>query len=228
MSGYSTQRYPNRSEALEVVASHLGQVLESALANHHRVTFGVCGGRTAEVLFPMLSELPLNWNSVDVLLIDERWVATHSDQSNEKLVRDTLLHSHGSAATVVGLKTDHNSAREALGAVEQRLDQGLLPIDVLFVSMGDDGHIASLFPQGVENSETRRKVVASSSPLPPHERISLAPWVLKGAKRIILPVFGEKKQALFDKVTQQGPSAEYPVRHVLRHDDTRCEVFLAP
>ena len=228
MSGYSTQRYPTRSEALEIVASHLGQILESALHNHKRITFGVCGGRTAGVLFPMLSELPLNWESVDVLLIDERWVATQSDQNNEKLVRDTLLQNHGSAATVVGLKTHHDCAPEALDAVEQRLDQGLLPIDVLFVSMGDDGHIASLFPQGAENSETRRKVVASSSPLAPHERISLAPWVLKGAKRIILPIFGEKKQALFDKLTRQAPSAEYPVWHVLSHDDTRCEVFLAP
>jgi len=228
MSGCSVQRYPTRLEALQTVATCVRQTLESVLRNDNRVTFGVCGGRTAEALFPMLAELPLNWESVDVLLIDERWVNTHSDQSNEKLVRDTLLQSHGAAATVVGLKTHHDSAPEALGAVEQRLDQGLLPIDVLFVSMGDDGHIASLFPQGAENSETRRKVVASSSPLAPHERISLAPWVLKGAKRIILPIFGEKKQALFDKVTRQDPSTEYPVWHVLSHDDTRCEVFLAP
>ena len=228
MSGFSVQRYPTRWEALQTVATCVRQTLESVLRNDNRVTFGVCGGRTAEALFPMLAELPLNWESVDVLLIDERWVNTHSDQSNEKLVRDTLLQSHGAAATVVGLKTHHDSAPEALGAVEQRLDQGLLPIDVLFVSMGDDGHIASLFPQGVENSETRQKVVASSSPLAPHERISLAPWVLKDAKRIILPIFGEKKQALFDKVTRQDPSTEYPVWHVLSHDDTRCEVFLAP
>ena len=91
MSGYSVQRYPTRSEALEAVASHLGQALESALRNDNRVTFGVCGGRTAEALFPMLAELPLNWDSVDVLLIDERWVSSESAKSNEKLVRDTLL-----------------------------------------------------------------------------------------------------------------------------------------
>ena len=155
MSGYSTQKYPTRSEALEGIASHLGRVLESALANHNRVTLGVCGGRTAEALFPMLSGLPLNWDSVDVLLIDERWVPSESAKSNEKLVRDTLLQSHASAATVVGLKTHHDSAPEALDAVEQRLDQGMLPIDAPFVSMGDDGHIALLFPQGAENSETR-------------------------------------------------------------------------
>ena len=124
MSGYSVQRYPTRSEALEAVASHLGQALESAMRNDNRVTFGVCGGRTAEALFPMLAELPLNWDSVDVLLIDERWVDTQSDQSNEKLVRDKLLQRHGSAATVVGLKTHHDSAAEALDAVERRLDQG--------------------------------------------------------------------------------------------------------
>ena len=155
MPGYSTQRYPTRPEVLETVANHLGQTLESALRKQNRITFDVCGGRTAEALFPMLAELPLSWDSVDVLLIDERWVVTQIDQSNEKLVRNTLLQSHGFAATVVGLKTHHDCAWKALDAVEQRLDQGMLPIDAPFVSMGDDGHIALLFPQGAENSETR-------------------------------------------------------------------------
>ena len=91
MSGFSVQRYPTRWEALQTVATCVRQTLEFALANHHRVTFGVCGGRTAEVLFPMLAESPLNWDSVDVLLIDERWVSSESAKSNEKLVRDTLL-----------------------------------------------------------------------------------------------------------------------------------------
>ena len=174
MSRYSAE-VSTCSKALETLASHLGQLLQSALANHHRVTFGVCGGRTTEALFPMLSELPLNWESVDVLLIDERWVpsesATMKNWCGTHCCRVTFCCHSGWAQNPSRL------CSEALDAVEQRLDQRLLPIDVLFVSMGDDGHIASLFPQGAENLETGRKVVASSSPLAPHERISLAPWV---------------------------------------------------
>ena len=112
--------------------------------------------------------------------------------------------------------------------MEQRLDQLNLPIDVLLISMGDDGHIASLFPGGVENSEACKRVIATTSPLPPHERISLSPWVLRDSRHIILPVFGETKRALFDQVIQQGPSEDYPVRHVLDHEGVRCDVFLAP
>ena len=148
------------------------------------------------------------------------------ESDGEKALRES--DEANRAAARAAQEAARRAAAEALAAVERRLDQGMLPIDVLFVSMGDDGHIASLFPEGVENSETRRKVVAASSPRPPHERISLAPWVLQGATRIILPIFGDKKQALFDRVIQQDLSTEYPVWHVLCHDDPRCEVFLAP
>ena len=163
-----------------------------------------------------------------MVLVDERWASTESVESNEKLVRDNLLRGHATAATLVGLKTHQDRAVDALDAVEQRLDKVELPIDVLLISMGDDGHIASLFPNGTENSENDRRVVATTSPRPPHERISLSPWVLRSSQRIILPVFGEGKQALFDQAIQQGPNTDYPVRHVLTQTDARCEVFFAP
>ena len=228
MPGYSLKSYPKRLEALDVVAKYLVQLLESALQHKSRITFGVCGGRSAEALFPLLAASSFPWTSIDVVLVDERWVSTQSAESNEKLVRDNLLQGHASAATLVGLKTHQDRAVDALDAVEQRLDRVELPIDVLLISMGDDGHIASLFPNGTENSENDRRVVATTSPLPPHERISLSPWVLRNSQRIILPVFGEGKQALFNQAIQEGPTTEYPVRHVLTQTDARCEVFLAP
>jgi len=213
---------------LDTVAKTLAKALGAALHEHGRVTVGVCGGRSAGELFPLLAACPLPWASVDVLLVDERWVPTQSSESNEKLVRDSLLQDRASVATLVGLKTGHDRAADALDAVEQRIDQLKLPIDVLLISMGDDGHIASLFPRGVENSEARKRVVATTAPLPPHERISLSPWVLRDSRHIILPVFGETKYTLFDQVIQQGPSEDFPVWHVLDHEGVRCDIFLAP
>ena len=228
MSSHSVETYPTRAQALDPITKSLVKALESALQHKSRTTFGVCGGRSAEALFPLLAASSLPWTSIDVVLVDERWVSTQSVESNEKLVRDNLLQGHATAATLVGLKTHHDRAVDALDAVEQRLDKVELPIDVLLISMGDDGHIASLFPSGVENGQNHRRVVATTSPLPPHERISLSPWVLRNSQRIILPVFGEGKQALFNKAIQEGPTTEYPVRHVLTQTDARCEVFLAP
>jgi len=228
MSGYSVKSYPTRTEALGAVTKTLQSALQSALQEQDRIVFGVCGGRSAEALFPLLAASLLPWASIDVVLVDERWVSTQSPESNEKLVRDSLLQGHASTTALVGLKTHHDRAVDALQAVEQRLDQVGLPIDVLLISMGDDGHIASLFPGGVENVEENRKVVATTSPFAPQERISLSPWVLRNAQRIILPVFGEGKRTLFDQVIQRGSSTDYPVRHILNKPDRPCEVFLAP
>ena len=98
MPGYSVHRYPTRSQALDTVAKALTTALEAALQEHGRVTVGVCGGRSADELFPLLAASPLPWASVDILLVDERWVPTQSSESNEKLVRDSLLQDRASVA----------------------------------------------------------------------------------------------------------------------------------
>ena len=102
-----------------------------------------------------------------------------------------------------------------------------VPFDVVFLGMGDDGHIASLFPGGRENEERARLVAASTAPVQPVERISLSPGALAQARHIILPVIGAAKRVVLDKALTPGPVSNFPVRHVLTSQSPSCELFLA-
>ena len=224
---YSMLEFSSGDQAIGAASMRLEQILKQILALRGEVSLGVCGGSTATSLFPILSQCRLDWTDVHIFLVDERWVPIDNDDSNEKLVRSLLLQGPAAAARFYGLKTRHRSAKNALNEVEQRLVDLGVPFDVLFLGMGDDGHIASLFPGGPENEERVRLVAASTAPIQPVERISLSPGALGQARHIILPVIGSAKRVVLDKALALGPVSRFPVRHVLTSQSTSCELFLA-
>ena len=223
----SMNEFSSGHQAIGAAATRLEQILKQSLALRGKASLGVCGGRTASALFPVLSQCHLDWANVHIFLVDERWVPIDDDDSNERLVRRLLLQGPAAAARFYGLKTRHASAKNALNEVEQRLVDLGVPFDVVFLGMGDDGHIASLFPGGCENEERTRLVAASTAPVQPVERISLSPGALDQARHIILPVIGATKRAVLDKALTPGPVSRLPVRHVLTGQSASCELFLA-
>jgi 6-phosphogluconolactonase len=101
----------------------------------------------------------------------------------------------------------------AAAAYEQQLPNKL---DVLLLSVGEDGHIASLFPNGDALYETKRQVVSVSAPKPPHERLTVTPPVLAQAENIFVLAIGVAKAAILQQA-QLAPQeiANLPARLVL-------------
>ena len=62
------------------------------------------GGRTPVPLLEALSGLKLDWSSVDLTLVDDRWVEPSHEDSNEKLVRVHLIKNKAKKINFVPLK----------------------------------------------------------------------------------------------------------------------------
>ena len=77
----------------------------------------------------------------------------------------------------------------------------LLPasIDLLLLSVGEDGHIASLFPYSPALHETQRLVVPVVGLKAPFHRITITPLVIKSAKEVIVIAEGKKKREVYEK-----------------------------
>lgn len=143
------RRFPDAAALAEALAGHVADALAHRIANGARAALAVSGGRTPQRFFAALSARRIDWQSVDVTLVDERWVGEESDRSNARLVREHLLRGPAAAARFVPLYSDAEPTPEmARATVESRIAAMPLPFSAVVLGMGEDGHTASLFPEG--------------------------------------------------------------------------------
>jgi len=174
------------------------------------------GGRSAELLYTAWAALPEfdTLRNVRFYFGDERCVPPDHSQSNYGLAMRTLFcHGVPQNCTVTRMAAEQPDHAAAAAAYEQTLPARL---DVLLLSVGEDGHIASLFPQSEALSETRRRVIAITAPKPPHDRLTVAPSVIAEAKHVFVMALGETKAAVFQRAKTEPQSvADLPARLVL-------------
>lgn len=189
-------------------ASMLADALRKAIAERGAASLAVAGGRTPEAAFRHLSDEDLDWSSVAVTLVDERWVEPSSPDSNERLVRQTLLRGRAGSARFIPMKSASPQPDEAGFAAA--LPPG--PFDAVLLGMGEDGHFASLFPdspalaQGLDLDSAKRVIAVPRADVgaPPQPRLSLTLAEIARAGLIVLLVKGREKQDVIDRAQREG------------------------
>jgi len=94
---------------------------------------------------------------------------------------------------------------EAAMAYERLLD--LAPMHVVLLGMGNDGHVASLFP-GNDIAPTGRRAIPVISPRRPLERVSMSLTAINESAQVLLLVTGAGKARIVREVHDQIQSGE--------------------
>jgi len=183
--------------AAEEAADAIASALRDAVLERGSATFIASGGRTPEPVYDMLARADLPWDKVRVTLTDERWVDAQSADSNERMVRDRLFVERAEAASFVPLKSAHATPKEAAAHVERALGPTLLA-DVVLLGMGEDGHVASLFPGGPVLAEGLVVGVDAADPAPPQPRLSLTMQSLQPRRLTVLLISGQAKRRVLE------------------------------
>lgn len=226
-------RFPDATALAHALSGEIEVDLREAIGARGAASLVLSGGRTPRRLYEQLGAEKLDWTKVWVTLADERWVETTSDQSNEKLVRDTLLKGEAAAARFSGLKNPAPTPEAGADWATRALQRIPRPFDVVVLGMGDDGHTASLFPGSLAlaralDPSAAPACVAVNSLTAPHARMSMNLAALLDARRIILHIEGEQKWQVYLRARSPGAAAELPVRAVLHRKETPVDVFWAP
>jgi len=201
--------FPNIEQLSRAFADFAATTLQNTLSQKQHATLVVPGGNTPRHYLPALAKCKLPWDRITVTLSDERWVDVNDAQSNEHLVKQCLMQYLPQHARFVGLKTQHDSPFDAIETIHQRLDRLPLPVSLTVLGLGEDGHIASLFPGMNPDSLSASHCVAVAPPIAPSLRVSLSLEMLANSERIVLVVTGEKKRLLLDKLTRH-PDSKIP------------------
>lgn len=207
--GVASHLAETQEAVAQTLADHVAECLRLQLAEKPEATLVVSGGSTPLPFFRALREKPLEWARVKVALADERWVPESDPASNVALVKSELLQGAAADARFVLFHYENKDPLDALPELEAAAAELTLPIDVLVLGMGNDGHTASLFPDAPElasamNPKGERRVMVMTPPSQEHQRVTLTLPVLAQARFKALHLKGE------DKIATLARAADVP------------------
>lgn len=199
-----------------LAAARIQNEVALVLAERGRCSVMLTGGRSASQLYAAWSGLPAFHKSqgVDFYFGDERCVAPDDVESNYGLAMKTLFCKGVPKGCKVFRMEADGSDRELAA---RRYDK-LLPeqIDVLLLGVGDDGHVASLFPQSLAVKEYGRNVMPVVGPRAPHERLTITPQVTSRARKLFVLATGSiKARVLAEALRDTDDIQSLPVRLAL-------------
>jgi 6-phosphogluconolactonase len=167
----------------EEIASWLhGRLSDALAAGGGRVAISVPGGSTPFPILERLAAMELDWPRLTIWPGDDRAVPENHPASNAGRIRAQL---------------------EPLGAKVMALGETSDPphFALVWLGMGGDGHIASLFPNTDPRVDDPRKLRRlTPDPLPPEapfDRVSLTIAALLDSDELLFVIRGKDKQALF-------------------------------
>jgi 6-phosphogluconolactonase len=173
-----------------------------------RGTFSVAlsGGSTPKALYSLLASDPalraqVPWDKMYVFFGDERHVGPDDPQSNFRMAREAMFSkSPLKSEQVFRIKGEYPEAEQAAKEYERdirshfKLAEGQFPrFDLVFLGMGEEGHVASLFPGTKALQENRRIVVHNWVGKVLMDRITLTAPAINNAANIISLVKGAEK-----------------------------------
>lgn len=232
VSMYTLNDFESKAQLDAALADKVCQLLESAIATKGKASIAVSGGSTPKDFFKILSNKAIDWKKVTITLADERWVELTSDASNTRLVHENLLQNKASAAKFFHLKQGEHLCEETLADLNIAADSALLPLDVVILGMGEDGHTASLFPcsdqivEGLDVSNTK-SLMRVEPKTAPNQRITFSFAALKQSKHVFLHVCGDNKKQVLDKALSNSDIFEMPIRAFLHNDEINTQVYWA-
>jgi len=215
-----------RDACLQALAADLLTQIQATLAQQACATLILPGGSSPQALLPLLRP-QLDSQPINLTPSDERWVPAQAAESNWQLLQQGLPR-----ANCLDPRQGATLAEAALSWSEQLAQWP--PFSAVLLGMGEDGHIASLFPgmpglTAALDPDAEPAALPALAPQEPRERLSLNLAMLQRGQWLGLLAFGERKRELIDAVLADQPSTHgLPLYAWLQRSPLPVNIYWAP
>ena len=222
--------FTDKAELEVILAKEISQKLEQEIKNKGEANLLVSGGSTPKKLYEILSNTEIDWNHVSIGLIDERFVATDSDESNELLIKNTLLKNKAADAKFIGMVFNINDYEENLNIAISKNKAFYKSITCSILGMGLDGHTASLFPNSQEEYTDDsiygdKMIINTRATSEPSNRISYTKAKILSSKHLFLYFNGKEKLDVFNSAKENKNSSIKPISSFIHQNIKTLNVF---
>jgi 6-phosphogluconolactonase len=216
----------------EAVAARLLVSLVDAQAVRGEASLVLTGGRVAATVYRAVAASSarhaVDWSRVTLWWGDERFLSTGHPERNETQAREAfgaLIDTATAYPMPASDGPDGDDPEAAAARYAQLLSDAGHParlphLDLLLLGVGEDGHVASIFPEQPAAYETRSACAVRGAPKPPPVRISLTLPTINSAEQVWLVATGEAKAAAVELAFSGAGPVQVPAAGVRGVDRT--------
>lgn len=195
----------DKRKELEIRASTLiERKIHEYLKKQDNVTLALPGGSSVSGILSLLKRQKIPWHKVHIFMVDERIVPLNDDKSNYKILSDNLLDYLLKQRLIPGRNLHpyiyfNLQPQQGTDAYKNELREISHRFDIVLLSAGEEGHVASLFPnhETIKN-QTDFFIFTDSSPKIPQKRISSSRKLLQKSGTALLLFLGDKKKNAYN------------------------------
>ena len=126
----------------------LRDIINSSIVDKGYSSIAISGGQTPLNLYKLLSKEKIDWTKVFISIVDERCV-TDEENSNMRNIKESFNFSEDNHPQLFGHL--YKIKKDKATLIGKRI-RAPLPFDFVLLGMGEDGHIASIFPNQEDTS----------------------------------------------------------------------------
>ena len=208
------------SEAIEIYKANNHEEASSCLSNliatnimeskSNDFSIGLSGGSTPKLAYSMMLNDISDFSNITLWTIDDRWVPLTDENSNQKMINSNFSQTN---SKILAIKYSGDNPHEDAELYSQSLKENITSFDSGVIGLGDDGHIASLFPNTAGLEETDNLFIANEVNIISKWRITSTFKLLSNISNLYLLVTGENKKDILSKALN---GSDLPVNKLLK------------
>ncbi len=203
---FSVKIFDNTTDLVSSLSEELFSEAEKSVKSGRNLNIALSGGGTPDFFYKHLSETGNEkshlFNSINFFWVDERCVPPDHEDSNFRKVNEILLKTKGIKSENIfrirGEKSPESEAERYSRVLKENLpEKNSIPfLDIVFLGVGTDGHIASLFPEDSLLKVRKKLTGVAISPDNGVKRVTITLPVINNAGKVIFLVTGAKKRKI--------------------------------
>ena len=164
-------------------------------------SIGLSGDNTPKIAYSMLSSDIKDLSKIIFWTVDDRWLPKKDDNSNQKLINSFFFNS---PAKVLEFEYSSSTSSKDANDYSNKLEENIKDFDAVILGIGEDGHIASLFPGTAAVHNNTDLYVSNEVNIITKWRVTATYKLLTQVEKVYFLVTGENKKEILSTILDDG------------------------
>ena len=190
-------------------SNKLLDLISSEISDSENYSLGLSGGSTPKFFYEIFAEKYKNYSNIYLWTVDERHVDIDDEKSNQRMINSIFSNSNLNIIEYSYEEDPSHSAKNYTTKVFSKFDK----FNAAILGVGEDGHIASLFPNTTALDADEKGFVHNEVNILTRWRVTSTFELLKNIEHVYLLVTGINKKEIVEKI---GKEHDLPVNELIR------------